>query len=806
MKPFFFTTIKVCVIVLCFLPQLLRAAVPDDQHWDNQFGPPGVNGLAYGIAAVGNNIYVTGTFTAAGNTKANYVAGFDGTNWFPMNGGLMGSGAVGVYAAADNNYFYVGGIFTNADDPTAIDTARWDGTNWAGIGIHGLLGTVKRNGNKLYFGGGFSGAGTISSTNIIGWDGTNWFALGPGLSGGFSGGVLAITFQGNNIYAGGSFNNSGTATITNVAYWDGSTWNALGNQINGSVTCLQFFGGYLYAGGSFTNRTLLFTNLARWDGSTWSAAPGGSPNRQVSDFATDGTNLYICGYFTQIGGIAGSNVVSFDGNNWTPLNSGLHFFQDGLGLAQANRLCWSSNQLYVTGGFDHADGVSTANIARWDGTSWWSLGGNNSKGIPQGLNFVQSLFEDTTTGSGAVPTGLYAGGLFPTAGNTNVNCVAFFDGNNWNALGSGVSGSFSGSSSRVSVLAADGTYLYAGGNFVNAGAYTSVGGIAEWDGSSWYPLGYGLDWNVNALAVDGSGNLWIGGAFTNVTYAGYSKGLIVWASGGWYNYGNVDGTNAIVNAIAYDGGTRVYIGGQFYSISGVSATNVAYFDSNDNSWHPLNLGLNTKVNALACGNGNLYAGGTFTQAGSLTVNRIAKWDGSSWSSLGGGITGGSSSTGVAGLAVSGNNVYAVGNFTNAGGIFASNVAVWNGASWSALGSGTISPQSSTASTVAAAGDDVYIGGQFFFAGDKPAQYIAHWNAQSNYYSPANIQLTRSTWLTNRQFRFRINGTGGQSYVIQGSTNLSSWTSLQTNSTMFYDFADTAATNYRARSYRVLLGP
>src|SRR5262249_48291511 len=107
-----------------------------------------------------------------------------------------------------------------------------------------------------------------------------------------------------------------------------------------------------------------------------------------------------------------------------------------------------------------------------------------------------------------------------------------------------------------------------------------------------------------------------------------------------------------------------------------------------------------------------------------------------------------------------------------------------------------SPQSPTVSTVAAAGDDVYVGGQFFFAGDKPAQYIAHWNAQSNYYSAANIQLTRTTWLTNRQFRFRINGTGGQSYVIQGSTNLGSWLPLQTNSTMYYDFSDTAATNYK----------
>ena len=161
----------------------LFSAVPGDEHWDNQFGPPGVNSLAEGIAAISNKVYVTGLFTTAGNNKANYVAGFDGTNWFQLNSGLMGSPPEGVCAMADGNYLYVGGIFTNADDPAAIDTARWDSTNWAGIGILGALETVKRHGNNLYFGGVFSGTAGVISTNIIGWNGTNYFALGQGLGG-----------------------------------------------------------------------------------------------------------------------------------------------------------------------------------------------------------------------------------------------------------------------------------------------------------------------------------------------------------------------------------------------------------------------------------------------------------------------------------------------------------------------------------------------------------------------------------------------------------------------------------------------
>ncbi|MGA3141565.1 MAG: hypothetical protein ABSF10_00775 [Verrucomicrobiota bacterium] len=787
-------------------------AVSGDEHWDNQFGPPGVNSLAEGIAAISNKVYVTGLFTTAGNTKANYVAGFDGTNWFQLNSGLMGSSPAGVCAVADGNYLYVGGIFTNADDPTANNTARWDGTNWAGIGILGATETVKRHGSNLYFGGAFSGTAGINSTNIIGWNGTNYFALGQGLGGtGYYliGYVDCLEFQGNNIYAGGNFSYSGTSSMTNIAYWDGSVWHAMGNPFNGTVSALQFYGGYLYAGGSFTNTSLHFTNIARWDGSAWSAVPGGGANQGVYDMTTDGTNLYVGGIFTQIGGIPGTNIVSFNGTTWKQLGGGLHYFQYGLG--QANKLLWYSNQLFVAGGFDRAgDMVGAAYVARWDGANWWSLGGDTSKGMSPSINFVQSLCN--IPASGSIAGGIYAGGLFSTAGKTNANCIARFDGTNWNPLGGGVSGWF-GSSARVYAIATDGTYVYAGGNFTNAGAYTGVGGIAEWDGNNWYPLDSGFDYIVNALAVDNYGYLWVGGSFTNIVLAAPyiypSKGLAVRGYNTWYSSGGVDGTNAIVSAIAYDGGNRVYFGGQFYSVGGVSATNVAYYDYGDGLWHALGSGIALgKVNALAYANGQLYAGGTFTNAGGITANRIAKWNGTSWSALGTGLIGTSSAATVNGIAVSGNNVYVTGNFTNAGGILATNVAVWNGSSWSAMGSCLASTATALAigDCIAAAGDDVYVGGRFNLAGDKPAQFIAHWNSQSNYYPAASLKLTRSAWLTNQLFRFRVTGTSGQSYIIQGSTNLNAWTPLQTNSVMFYDFIDPDSATCTHRFYRALLGP
>lgn len=88
---------------------------------------------------------------------------------------------------------------------------------------------------------------------------------------------------------------------------------------------------------------------------------------------------------------------------------------------------------------------------------------------------------------------------------------------------------------------------------------------------------------------------------------------------------------------------------------------------------------------IACDNSNIYAAGNFKTAGTITVNGIAKWDGTSWSALG---------TGMNGIVYDifvntyDHTVYVVGDFTTAGGTVVNHIAKWDGTSWSAIGSGT----------------------------------------------------------------------------------------------------------------------
>jgi hypothetical protein len=88
------------------------------------------------------------------------------------------------------------------------------------------------------------------------------------------------------------------------------------------------------------------------------------------------------------------------------------------------------------------------------------------------------------------------------------NYIAKWDGSAWSALGSGMK-----YDDLVRALAVSGTNLYAGGGFTTAGG-VPANSIAKWNGSAWSALGSGMNSEVDALAADGAGHLFVGGYFS----------------------------------------------------------------------------------------------------------------------------------------------------------------------------------------------------------------------------------------------------------------------------------------------------
>lgn len=187
-----------------------------------------------------------------------------------------------------------------------------------------------------------------------------------------------------------------------------------------------------------------------------------------------------------------------------------------------------------------------------------------------------------------------------------------------------------------------------------------------------------------------------------------------------------------VNALApgdLGDGPALFAGGRFQTAGGVPAERVARL-TGDN-WAPLGSGMNGEVHAVAVldlgGGPALYAGGSFNLAGGVPAANIARWEGSAWAPLGAGCAGGA----VHALAVfddgGGPALYAAGNFTTAGGLPATRIAKWNGAAWSALGSGVNDLVRCLLVHDDGSGPALYAGGEFDVAGGVTAWGLARWN-------------------------------------------------------------------------------
>jgi hypothetical protein len=247
---------------------------------------------------------------------------------------------------------------------------------------------------------------------------------------------------------------------------------------------------------------------------------------------------------------------------------------------------------------------------------------------------------------------------------------------------------------------------------------------------------------IEALVIASNGDVYVGGRFSQVgSVSAYN--VAKWNGTTWSSLdtGISNGTDGLIFALALASNGDLYVGGVFGNAGGVAAPNVAKW--NGVAWSSLGSGAsndiapgstasNGAVHALAIvSNGDVYVGGSFSLAGGLPVNNVAKWNGTVWSSLGTGTSNGVTSNQRAvpatiyALAAAGTSVYLCGAFTQAGGTTASGVVKWNG-SFSTLGSAFSIYDTMLCLAVASDGD-VYVGGQFTQAGGVAARGVARWN-------------------------------------------------------------------------------
>lgn len=120
----------------------------------------GVDFLVHDLAFVGNQLYVGGAFNTAGaGLTATGIARWDGSQWFalPGGGGTQGVAGLVLELLPVGTDLFVGGSFVAAGDQLANGLARWDGQQWQGLGLGGIdqVVTVLANDDSSLFVNGY---------------------------------------------------------------------------------------------------------------------------------------------------------------------------------------------------------------------------------------------------------------------------------------------------------------------------------------------------------------------------------------------------------------------------------------------------------------------------------------------------------------------------------------------------------------------------------------------------------------------------------------------------------------------------
>lgn len=297
-------------------------------------------------------------------------------------------------------------------------------------------------------------------------------------------------------------------------------------------------------------------------------------------------------------------------------------FMTALCVARSGAQCGQGAWQYATQ--DPEKPVSA--IVGWRGEAYigWELSSPESLAATwSGTSFspVGNIVGTTISAWATHEDSLYAGGDLETANGESMGNIARWDGFTWHSLASGLN-------DQVLALAVFDGHLYAGGRFSGTGDGVLVTeGVAKWDGVKWSAVGSGLSGDVLALAVFND-ELYAGGNFT----LGESKNIARWNGSRWQGVGG--GTDKAVHALAaleYGSNAGLYVGGEFTIVDTFhSADKVAKW--NGEAWETLGDGLDelkdgTAVYALAFYGPTLYAGGDFEAF-------FARWNGQNWATWG----------------------------------------------------------------------------------------------------------------------------------------------------------------------------
>ena len=337
-----------------------------------------------GLVTIGDTVYAAGTFNNVGGTAHQNLVGIDANTgsvtWDPNVNSSDGTGQKGISTLSTTN-----------------------GKLLAGGTISSYGGSYRKGLAKIL----------ITTGNIDAWN--------PNLSPGTSTYPRVSTLDGNGgtLFISGDFSAVGGTSRNSFAAIDGNTGNATTFNVatipNNSIYHLQVFNNNLYMSGGFssiggqTRYGLAAIDLNTTTVTGWNPNPS-TPNGNINSFVINGTTLYACGTFDNLGGLARGAIGAVDINtgsisSWHPtLETG----------KKARAITYANNTVFIGGAFTTVNGTPRNYIAALDpataALTSWTPGTIYSSSSTDGSSGLYSL---TASPDGTM---LFAGGSIDSVG------------------------------------------------------------------------------------------------------------------------------------------------------------------------------------------------------------------------------------------------------------------------------------------------------------------------------------------------------------------------------------------------------
>jgi|GEM_PF-2481371 len=674
---------------------------------------------------------------------------------------------------------FLGGNFTSTYPQFAPQIAKLElstgnlDVGFSGEGFNGTVNAIvaSADGEFFYVGGAFTSYRGQPANYLAKVDRRGNLDTTFTQSTGMNGEVNALLINGPFLYVGGWFTSYRGSTANYLAKIDLTsglldTTFTQPTGLDNFVSALASDGSSLYVGGFFTSyRSSTANYLAKMDltsgnlDTTFTQATGLDTN--VSALAISGTSLYVGGYFTSYRGSSAQRLAKL---NLTSGNLDSTFTQVTGFNGSVNALAIDSTSLYIGGSFNTYRGSSANALAKV----------NLTTGLLD-TTFTQSTGMNSYVSTLAINgTSIYAGGDFTTYRGSSAQRLAKLDLSSGN-LDTTFTGT-TGMNSNVAALTISGSYLYVGGIFRNYRG-TAAERLAKFDLTSGlldttFTQSVGLNNSVNALAINGT-SLYLGGWFSS--YRGATAQRLAKID---ISTGNLDttftqttGMNSLVSALVVNG-TSLYVGGDFTSYRGSTANYLAKINlisGNLDTTFTQATGMDSYVTTLAINGTSIYAGGAFTTYRGGTANYLAKLN----------LTSGNLDTtftqatgpnsAVFSMAINGSSLYAGGLFTSYRGSSANYLAKID------LSSGNLDTTFTQASgmdsdvlALAINGTSIYVGGMFTNYRGTTAQNLAKIDLSSGL---LDTTFTQSTGMNGGVYDIKVVGSalylGGEFSAYRG---------------------------------------